>query len=246
MTNKFTCFIASIILALLHTQDTNAQVFANFETGVLFTQYNDVRDGSDGTLIAFEDDFEAPVAPFIRLRVGLEKNRHHFSLLYAPLNLKKEVSLQRDIRFDGEDFLAGSKTTGNYIFNSYRFTYNYRVIERSNFKFGIGASAKVRDAGTILSSGATTAGNKNQGFVPLINIQSTYQFNEKMGLSLFADGLVAEQGRAEDVLLAATYQLNKSTRLQVGYRIFEGGSDGFNNYNFIFLHVASLGVIYQF
>ena len=242
---KFKSIIATLFI-IFNSSQIKAQFFANFETGLLFTHYNQVRDGSDGTLISFENDFETITAPFIRLRLGLERKNHHFSVLYAPLNLKKEVTLKRDIRFDGQDFLKGTNTTGNYTFNSYRFTYNYRFIDRPKFRLGFGVSAKVRDAGTTLSSGAISAGNKNQGFVPLINIQSNYRFNKKFGIVLFADGLVAEQGRAEDVLLATTYHASKDLCFQLGYRIFEGGSDGVNNYNFIFLHVASLGMNYTF
>ena len=73
-----------------------------------------------------------------------------------------------------------------------------------------------------------------------------YQIHHQWQIHLFADGLVAEQGRAEDVLLATRYALKENVDLQLGYRIFEGGSDGVNNYNFILLHVASIGLHWEF
>ena len=224
----------------------HAQFFTNLETGVFFTGYNDIRDGSDGTLISYPNDFNAKIAPFIRLRGGTEFKKHHFSILIAPLTVRAENTFANDIRFDGQTFEANNAIESQYTFNSYRFTYNYKFIHKPKFNFGAGGSVKVRQAGTVLKNSTQKGGNISFGFVPLVNIQMNYQFHHQWQLHLFADGLVAEQGRAEDVLLATRYALKDNVDLQLGYRIFEGGSDGVNNYNFILLHVASIGIHWEF
>jgi hypothetical protein len=67
---------------------TNAQTFVNFESGALFTDINNIRNGNQGTLFSLKNDFQTPVSPFLRLRVGyLLNGKNHFSFLYAPLKI---------------------------------------------------------------------------------------------------------------------------------------------------------------
>ena len=56
-----------------------------------------------------------------------------------------------------------------------------------------------------LSSPGLTAEKINIGFVPIINFRLLWNIDNKFGLLLDGDALAAPQGRAEDVLVAATY-----------------------------------------
>ena len=67
--------------------------------------------------------------------------------------------------------------------------------------------------------------------------------NEKFGLLFEGDALAAPQGRAEDVLLAATYKINRKIALKAGYRILEGGADNDEVYNFSLINYISAGAI---
>ena len=43
---------------------TNAQPFVNLESGALFTDVNNIRNGNQGTLFSLKNDFQTPVSPF--------------------------------------------------------------------------------------------------------------------------------------------------------------------------------------
>ena len=115
---------------------TNAQSFVNIESGALYTIMNDVRNGSNGTLFSFKNDFQTPVSPFLRLRAGyLSNGKDHFSILYAPLKIVETGIIEKDILFDGNIFKANNSIEAVYKFSSYRFTYNRRIISKDNLKF---------------------------------------------------------------------------------------------------------------
>jgi hypothetical protein len=226
----------------------NAQALIDLETGAVFTDYNDVRiPGDQGTFFSLKDDLKAKTKLFYRLRAGYTiKSRHTFSLLYAPLETKSEGSVANDILFEGVVFPANTQLTGTYKFNSYRFTYRYDFVQKTKFEFGLGFTAKIRDAKIALSSPGLTSVKTNVGFVPIINFRLLWKIDDKFGLLLDGDALAAPQGRAEDVQIAATYKLSDNFRLRAGYRILEGGADNYEVYNFALFHYASVGVSYTF
>jgi len=69
-----------------------------------------------------------------------------------------------------------------------------------------------------------------------------WKLDEKFGILLEGDALAAPQGRAEDVLIAATYRLSDRMGLKAGYRILEGGADNDEVYNFALFNYASVGL----
>jgi len=72
------------------------------------------------------------------------------------------------------------------------------------FEFGLGFTAKIRDAKIALASAGLESEKTNVGFVPIINFRMLWKPDEKFGILLEGDALAAPQGRAEDVLIAAT------------------------------------------
>lgn len=151
-----------------------------------------------------------------------------------------------DIYFAGVTFPANRQLNGTYKFNSYRLTYRYDIISKTRVVFGLGFTAKIRDARIRLSSSDLTAEKTNVGFVPIINFRLLWRMNEKIGLLLDGDALAAPQGRAEDVLIAATFKVSKNFLIRAGYRILEGGADNNEVYNFALFHYASVGMAYTF
>ncbi|MFN5346685.1 MAG: hypothetical protein ACK5B3_05615, partial [Bacteroidota bacterium] len=133
-----------------------------------------------------------------------------------------------------------------YKFNSYRFTYNRRIISKDNFKFGLGLSAKIRDAGFSLKNNEFLSKNFRVGFVPLINILASWKISEKMSVDLFGEGLAASKGRAIDLSLSGRYKFSKKLQGNIGYRLLEGGSNGAIRYNFVQLHFAFVSMNYSF
>jgi hypothetical protein len=218
------------------------------EGGALFTGYNDVRSpGNTGTLFSLKKDLESKPAAFIRLRAGYTfAKRHTVSLLYAPLTVRSEGTFNSPVLFQDGTFPAGASVAATYTFNSYRFTYRYDIVKRPRTEFGLGFTAKIRDAEIALESEEVSAKKTNVGFVPIIHFRLHYQLTDKLGLLLEGDALAAPQGRAEDALFAATYKVSEKVKIKAGYRILEGGADNDEVYNFSLFHYAAIGAFFTF
>jgi hypothetical protein len=236
------------ITLLAWASSIKAQALIDLESGLVFTGSNDVRiPGDEGTLFSLKDDLIPETEFFYRIRLNYTiKSRHTFSLLYAPLETTSEGSVPNDIFFEGVVFPANTELTGTYKFNSYRLTYRYEILRKPRFEFGLGLTAKIRDAEIALFSPGLTSSKTNVGFVPIINFRLLWKVNDKFGLLLDGDALAAPQGRAEDVQIAATYDLSDNLRIRAGYRILEGGADNDEVYNFALFHYASVGISYTF
>jgi len=242
----FSAFIAFMLLCW--ASSVKAQALIDLESGLVFTGYNDVRiPGDEGTLFSLKDDLIPKVELFYRIRLNYTiKSRHTFSLLYAPLEISSEGSVINDIFFEGVVFPANTELVGTYKFNSYRLTYRYDIVQKPRFEFGLGFTAKIRDAKIALSSTGLLSEKTNVGFVPIINFRLLWNIDDRFGILLDGDALAAPQGRAEDVLIAATYKLTDNYRIRAGYRILEGGADNDEVYNFALFHYASVGLSYTF
>ena len=203
--------------------------------------------GDTGTDFSLSEDLEADDAIFYRIRLNYTfNNKHTLSLLYAPLTVESEGTFDNDVVFEETTFPAGEEVEGTYTFNSYRLTYRYLLYESENLQFGLGLTAKIRDAEIKLETENLEDAKENVGFVPLINFRAFYSFNDKLGLLLMGDALAAPQGRAEDVLAALTYNVSEKFQLKAGYRLLEGGADNDEVYNFALVHFGVLGFNYQF
>jgi hypothetical protein len=223
----------------------NGQASFDLETGAVGTGYNNVRiPGDEGTLFSLKDDLISKTEIFFRIRINYTiKTRHTLSLLYAPLETASNGNLPYDIFFEGVTFPANTDLTGTYKFNSYRLTYRYEIVLKPKFEFGLGFTAKIRDAKIALASAELENEKTNVGFVPIINFRMLWKPYEKLGILLDGDALAAPQGRAEDVLIAATYRLSDHFGLKAGYRILEGGADNDEVYNFALFNYASVGLL---
>ncbi len=235
-----------LLMSCFLTASINAQVILDVETGLVSTGYNDVRiTGDQGTLISFKDDLTPSSSIFYRIRLNYTfSSAHTLSLLFAPLTIKSEGRINKDVNFAGKVFPANEDLSGSYKFNSYRLTYRYDFVQNPNLEFGLGFTAKIRDARIALSSQGISAEKSNVGFVPIINFRLFWHSYEKLGFLLEGDALAAKQGRAIDVLFAASYKLSNQLGIKAGYRILEGGADNDEVYNFALFHYLSVGVSY--
>jgi hypothetical protein len=244
--NKKLLFSATCLVLILSFKviSLNAQASFDLETGAVGTGYNNVRiPGDQGTLFSLKDDLKSETEIFFRLRVSYTiKSRHTLSVLYAPLETASNGILPYNIFFEGVTFPANTDLTGNYKFNSYRLTYRYEIVKKPKFEFGLGFTAKIRDAKISLASSGLESEKTNVGFVPIINFRMLWKLDEKVAILLEGDALAAPQGRAEDVLIAATYRASNRFGLKAGYRILEGGADNDEVYNFALFNYASVGL----
>lgn len=214
------------------------------ETGATLTGYNDVRIPSDtGTFFSLAEDLDPETVWYYRLQAGVDLGRHSLFALYAPLSVESTGSFDEDTEFRGTVFTAGTDVTGTYVFNSYRLTWVYTFFENSDFQLAAGLTGKIRDAYIALDDGSTTAKRENLGFVPLIHLLARWNFAHGFALLLEGDGLAAPQGRAEDFMLALTYDARPDVELRLGYRLLEGGSDGGGSvYTFSMFHYLGAGL----
>jgi hypothetical protein len=238
----FTVAICSIVSSV------EAQLSIDFESGLVTQGYNNVRiPGNLGTRFSLTDDLKPKANFFYRARLNYTlKSRHTISLLYAPLETKSTGRLPNDILFEGVSFPANTDLTGTYKFNSYRFTYRYDIVQKPKFEFGLGLTAKIRDAKIAITSAGLASEKANVGFVPIINFRLLWKMGSKFGLLLDGDALAAPQGRAEDVLVAVTYDLSEKLKVRAGYRILEGGASNDEVYNFALLHYATVGFSFTY
>jgi len=241
-------FFLVLFISFFRIQTANGQIAIDLESGLVATGYNDVRiPGNAGTFFSLKDDLKPDAKVFLRARLSYTiKSRHTLSVLYAPLTVYSKGRIPENILFEGKEFSANTELTGKYMFNSYRLTYRYTIIDRSKLEFGLGFTAKIRDAVISLESSEMSSVKTNVGFVPILNFRLLWKVDDKFGLLLDGDALAAPQGRAEDVLVAASYRISENLGIRAGYRLLEGGADNDEVYNFALFHYASVGLSLSF
>ena len=233
-----------LLTLLLAPAPSLAGVEAEVEAGVVFSGRNDTRiPGDTGSDLSLVRDLSTRPAPAFRVRLGYRiADRHLITALYAPLQVNATGTLGRDISFLGATYPAGTPILAVYRFDSYRLTYRYSFIRRDGLDVAVGFTAKIRDAETSLY-GVEARRKTNTGFVPLLNLHLAWRPNNgAFGLLFDADALAAPQGRAEDVLLAATWMPREGLEIRVGYRTVEGGADNDEVYSFAWLHYVVAGI----
>jgi hypothetical protein len=243
-----------LVLAMVSTLSVPSSAVAqqrwafDFENGAVFSGYNDVRiPGDTGTTFSLTDDLKADPAYFWRVRVDFRvAPKHVLSVLAAPLTVNSSGSFDRQVQFAGETFAPGVPVTGRYVFNSYRVTYRYEFLNKGGWRFGLGVTAKVRDAATVLDSQGKHAEKTNLGGVPLVNFKLERDLGGRAVFRFEGDALAAPQGRAEDIFAGLVMPLNKNISVKAGYRLLEGGADNAEVYTFAAFHYVSVGAIIRF
>jgi hypothetical protein len=214
------------------------------ELGMAFPGYNDVRIPNDDihSMFSLKDDLSVDPVFSSRLQLNMKPHpRHQFSLLAAPLTLKPQGKFDRDIVFQNKTFTAGSEIDAIYRFDSYRAQYRYFFPKPLWVLKSVGASLKIRDAEISLDDGNQKASKTNTGLVPLLSLNAGYPIMEELEAVLEAEGLASPYGRAEDVYLGLEMKFTEASRIRVGYRFLEGGSDIDEVYTFAAIHYATLG-----
>ncbi len=241
-----------VIMLSLLTFSIQAQLKIDVQSGLIFSQYNDVRvpngGQNSGTLFSLDEDF-TPNQPagFFRAEISyLFNERHTIELVAAPLQLDFEDSKLDEINFGGQTF-SGEGINGRYEFNTYRAGYRYRVVRKPKLTFDLGVSLLVRDARIAISQNEVSTDDTDLGFVPLVSFDLNYSATEKLSLLLKGDALVGSQGRAEDIFAGILFDLiEDDLELKLGYRFIEGGADVDQVYNFAFIHFVDFGLVYTF
>lgn len=237
-------FALAVAIVCTSAAGARAEGFeVDFEAGVAAATANVVRiPGEGGTRFSLVDDLDSSVTPAFRVRIGYRIAKRHFiTALYAPLRLEANGRFEREVAFQGASFGAGDPVLATYRFDSYRLTYRFSFVRDAEWDLAAGLTGKIRDA-EISLYGEEIASKTNTGFVPLVNLHAQWRpGGGAFGLLLDADALAAPQGRAEDVLIALTFDVDEKIALRAGYRMLEGGADNDEVYNFAWIHYGVVG-----
>jgi hypothetical protein len=241
-------FVVGLLLLLslaLSFADSDRRFALDIETGVAIARYSDIQiPKSTGTLISFTDGLETDPAFFVRGRLTYYFNKlNMLSLLIAPLTLEGGGSVDREVVFEGESFAPNVTLSTVYKFNSYRLTYEHFWFLGDNVRFGLGASAKIRDAAISIADSSKVSEKTDLGFVPLIKFSFAWRFVKPLSLILDGDALGAPQGRAEDIALSLQGDVGDQLSLKAGYRVLEGGSDVEEVYSFTWVNYLFGGFV---
>lgn len=226
-------------------------MFAGFdvslEGGLAYCGYNDIQiPGTTGTEYSFCDDLDYEPQVYGRMHLGFQLSKKHYVFAtLAPFKVKAEGKLDKILKFNDDVFNAGEQLTSYYVFNSWRLTWRYSLVESEKFKFAAGLTAKIRDAYISVENDSREAKFSNVGFVPIIHFMLDYKPFDALGMNLTGDALGAPQGRAVDARASVYYEIFDDMILDLGYRILEGGADNDRIYGFALFHYASLGLKYK-
>lgn len=237
----------TVFLFLVFSTNTRAQFIADVESGAIFGgPYNRIKIFTEtGTEFnAFGEQFRVQPNIFVRLRAGYTiADRHTIIGLVAPLTIFSYTDgYSQDIQYQGTNFDASLPLEVRYVFNSYRLTYRYHIVEKEKITFALGATAKIRQASVRLKNDQVSSINTNLGFVPIINLYLNWRPIEKLGIILEGDGLAVPQGRAEDFFIGAAYYATDNLAIKAGYRLLEGGGSNPESIVFTYIHYASVGL----
>ncbi len=242
-----TAIVLLIAVSAMFGLDFNRYIL-EIESGVAFISYSDIQiPKSTGTLISFSDELETDPALFVRGRLTYYFNRSNMvSVLIAPLTLKGTGSVDHDVVFEGETFDPNVTLNTVYRFNSYRLSYEHFWFAGENFRFGLGVSAKMRDAAISIADSAKFSEKTDIGFVPLIKFSLAWNMLDRLTLVIDGDALAAPQGRAEDVSVSLLGDVDEVVSLKLGYRVLEGGSDVEAVYSFTWVNYLFAGAMIRF
>ncbi|TYB31758.1 MAG: hypothetical protein FXF47_02490 [Candidatus Mcinerneyibacterium aminivorans] len=242
---KKTFFIFVLFLSIYIT------IFATWKMEVelskVYGGYSDIRiPNKEGDLISLTDDLDMESIYSYRLMFSKTLgNKHTLLLTYAPFKIESHGKLPRDIYYNDSLFVKDEMINSVYVFNSYRLTYRYKIYSTEKIDFGLGVTAKIREAFISLDEVNTGTYSKksNVGFVPIINFNFNYKFSNDFYLNFSGDALVSPYGRAEDIFSGLYYNINKNFQLKAGYRFLEGGSDVEEVYSFSYFHYLLFGFV---
>lgn len=224
----------------------------DYEVGPLHVFRNDQRYGEVGTPYD-ADDVGLRRNLFLAQRLSAEAwitRRHAVILLYAPVDITTRVTLESPIVFRGARFETGAVVDHRYLFDGYRASYLFQLLQTERLELGIGATLQVRNAAVQLSTvdGTLFATENDIGIVPALKLRARYTLPSGIYGMLEADGLstfgIGEtSGGILDAALTLGVPLSQEVDGLLRLRWLGGGADVPSQeiYNFAWLGSASIG-----
>lgn len=204
-----------------------------YETGPAYVVENTGRYGADGTRYsAAEVGQRQNLYRVERSSLELSAGRHRVILAYLPFELDTQVQLAHDLVFRDTRFPAGTIVDHRYLFDGYRASYLYQVLEHP-LELAIGGTFQVRNADVafVSADGTLRADEANIGPVFAFKARLAWQpatrgpwaMVDADGFSTF--GLIGSvRGAIYDVQLAIGHPVARGVDLFLGARLYGGGA----------------------
>jgi hypothetical protein len=206
-----------------------------YETGPAYIAQNDGDYGATGTRYSADDVGQrANLLRSQRTSIELRLGRHTAILLYAPFEVLTEVALPRDLQVRDTLFVSGTIVQHRYLFDGYRGSYLYRLLDQRALTLEAGGSVQIRNAQVAFRSldGAQRAAQDDIGLVVAAKARLQYRPSsdswwgglEADGFSTF--GLIAGvRGAIYDVQLFAGHPVARGIEVMFGARLLGGGAN---------------------
>lgn len=151
----------------------------DFEVGAAYLFQNDGRYGANGTAYtAAEVGQQRNLAVALRLAIEARIGRHTIIATWAPLDLTTRATLTRDLTFQTTTFANQTVVDHRYLFDGYRLSYLFGLVDVARFTLGVGASFQVRNASvefrTVDASPAVFAVERDIGLVGAIKLRARF------------------------------------------------------------------------
>ena len=211
---------------------------AAYETGPAYIAQNDGRYGANGTTYSAADvNQQDNLLRVRRTSLELGYGRHTFIALYAPFEARTQVMLGKDLEFRDEMFTAGTVVDHRYLFDGYRASYLYRLVDGAaggQLSLELGSSLQVRNAEVAFTAvnGSQRASEDDIGLVYAVKARAWYRPDGYRGWAMFDGdgfstfGLVpGVRGAIYDVQLATGYPVARGIDAVLGGRLLGGGAD---------------------
>lgn len=206
-----------------------------YEVGPGFIAQNDGRYGASGTAyeagdVGQKDNLVRTSRTSLELGIG----RHRVVLLYAPFDVTTEVRLAQELQFRDELFASSTVVRHRYLFDGYRGSYLYQVVDGDTFGLEVGGSLQVRNANVAFTSvdGMQRAQQDDIGLVFAAKARAWVRPHtggpwgalEADGFSTFGliDGV---SGGIYDVQLMLGQHVGRGVDLVAGARLLGGGAE---------------------
>jgi hypothetical protein len=229
-------------------------LIVTLESGPAYVFQNDGRYGADGTLFhAGELGEQRVLATLTRAGVELRFGEHHgIELLYVPVRLDTTARLTQPLVFKDTRFDPGDVLDYRYVFDGYRLSYFYRLVDSGPIRFDLGGAFQIRSATVELGdvAGTRLASESNIGPVFALAVRLRYRLGQDVFAELEATGfstfgrIGSTKGSILDAQLAVGTRFGRGMEAFAGLRLYGGGADTRerNIYNFAWFGQASLGL----
>ena len=151
----------------------------DFEVGAAYLFQNDGRYGANGSAYtAAEVGQQRNLVGALRLAIEARIARHTIIATWAPLDITTRATLTRDLTFQTTTFADRTVVDHRYLFDGYRLSYLFGLVQASRFTLGVGASIQVRNAAvefrTVDASPALFAVERDIGVVGALKVRARF------------------------------------------------------------------------